>query len=134
MPSMTISTAKTFNIMVRIHSEEQYKALQVRMEELLQANSNEKSPVHLAELEVLGNLIADYEEEHFPITAPTLQEMLRERMQEKGLTQSELAKLLKISQSRISEILTGKREPTLQLGRRIHDLLDIDSDIILGVC
>lgn len=120
--------------MVRIHSEEQYKALQVRMEELLQANSNEKSPVHLAELEVLGNLIADYEEEHFPITAPTLQEMLRERMQEKGLTQSELAKLLKISQSRISEILTGKREPTLQLGRRIHDLLDIDSDIILGVC
>ncbi len=131
---MTILTVKTFEIMARINSEEQYKALQVRMEELLQANSNEEAPVYLAELEVLGNLIADYEEEHFPIAAPTLQEMLRERMQEKGLTQSELAKLLKISQARISELLTGKREPTLQLGRKIHNLLDIDSDIILGVC
>lgn len=120
--------------MTHIHSEEQHKALQVRMEELLQANSNEESPVHLAELEVLGNLIADYEEEHFPIAAPILQEMLRERMQEKGFTQSELARLLKVSQSRINELLTGKREPTLQLGRRIHDLLDIDSDIVLGVC
>lgn len=120
--------------MARIHSEEQYKALQVRMEELLQANSNEESPVHLAELEILGNLIADYEEEHFPIAAPTLQEMLKERMSEMGLTQSELAKLLKISQARISELLTGKREPTLKLARQIHDQLNIDSDIILGVC
>lgn len=120
--------------MARIISEEQYKALLERMEELLRANTNESAPVHLAELEVISDLIADYEEVHFPIAAPTLQEMLRERMQEKGLTQSELAKLLKISQARISELLTGKREPTLQLGRRIHDLLDIDSDIILGVC
>ncbi len=68
--------------MTRIHSEEQYKTLQVRLEELLQANSNEESPVHLAELEILGNLIADYEEEHFPITAPTLQEVLKEEYYE----------------------------------------------------
>lgn len=120
--------------MTRINSEEQYKALQVRLEELLRVNTNEAAPTHLAELEILGNLIADYEEEHFPIAAPTLQEMMKERMNEKGLTQSELAKLLKVSQARISELLTGKREPTLKVARRIHEQLNIDSDIILGVC
>lgn len=56
--------------MARITSQEQYKAINARMEELLLANSNEEPEdrIRLAELELLGNLIADYEEEHHPVT------------------------------------------------------------------
>ena len=54
-------------------------------------------------------------------------------MYEMGLTQAALSRLLGVSPSRISEYLSGKCEPTLKIGRDIHDKLGIDANIILGV-
>ena len=78
-------------------------------------------------------LIADYEEEHFPIAAPTLVETIKLRMFEMGLTQSKLAEMLGLSTARISEIITGKGEPSLKTGREISRKLNIDPAIVLGV-
>ena len=54
-------------------------------------------------------------------------------MYEMGLTQVNLAKLLKVSPSRISEYLSGKSEPTLKIAREISIQLGIDANIVLGV-
>ena len=76
----------------------------------------------------------DYDNEHYPIGVPSLIDVLRLRMYEMNLTQKAMAELIGISASRLNEILTGKREPTLQVARAICINLSIDANIVLGVC
>jgi HTH-type transcriptional regulator/antitoxin HigA len=84
-------------------------------------------------LELLSDLVADYSEEHFAIGEPTLVDILKLRMYEMGLTQKGLADLIGISPSRLSDLLSGKCEPTLRTARTISRKLDIDAAIVLGV-
>jgi antitoxin component HigA of HigAB toxin-antitoxin module len=62
--------------------------------------------------ELLGLLLAKYEEEHFPMPKTSPVEAIRFAMDRKGLAQSDLAELLG-SRSRASEILSGRRDLTL---------------------
>ena len=55
-----------------------------------------------------------------------------DEMEERGITQKQLAELLGVSPSRISEYMTGKSEPTLKVARLMRDKLDIDADFLLG--
>lgn len=50
-----------------------------------------------------------------------------------GLTQASLAKLIGVSPSRVCDYLSGKSEPTLQVGRVISRKLNISPAIVLGV-
>ncbi|SIT12682.1 helix-turn-helix domain-containing protein [Belliella pelovolcani] len=118
-----------------IKSEKEYQAILNRVEELLSnpdniENSDSKSYI---ELNLLSDLVADYEEKYFPIPNPTLSEAIRLRMQERGLTQKSLSEYLGVSTSRISEYLNGKSEPTLKIAREISRKLDIEASIVLGV-
>ena len=49
-----------------------------------------------------------------------------------GLSQTGLAALPGMNQSKISEILSGKSEPTLKQARKMADELHISPSIILG--
>ncbi len=121
--------------MARIENETQYKAAMARIEELLvvvDENTSEDS-ISLVELVLLSNLVADYDEAHFPIEKPSLASVLKLRMYEMGLTQKKVAEMLGVSASRISEYLSGKSEPTLRVAREICIKLSIDSAIVLGV-
>ena len=62
--------------------------------------------------ELLGLLLAKYEEERFPLPRTGPVEAIRFVMDRRGLGQSDLAELLG-SRSRASEILNGRRELTL---------------------
>jgi antitoxin component HigA of HigAB toxin-antitoxin module len=62
--------------------------------------------------ELLGLLLAKYEEEDFPLPRTGPVEAIRFAMDRQGLGQSDLAELLG-SRSRASEILNGRRELTL---------------------
>uniref|UniRef100_B0T536 Helix-turn-helix domain protein n=1 Tax=Caulobacter sp. (strain K31) TaxID=366602 RepID=B0T536_CAUSK len=62
--------------------------------------------------ELLGLLLAKYEEERFPFPRTGPVEAIRFAMERQGLGQSDLAELLG-SRSRASEILNGHRELTL---------------------
>jgi len=55
------------------------------------------------------------------------------RMYEMGLNQTKLSELLGISPSRVSDIFSGRCEPTLKLAREISTKLNIDASIVLGV-
>ncbi len=121
--------------MTKIENERQYQVALKRVEELmlsLPEDTPEDDP-EMVELTLLGNLVADYDEEHYPIGEPSLVDMLKLRMYEMGLTQVALSKLLGINPSRISEYLSGKKEPTLSQARVIVERLNIDPAIVLGV-
>jgi HTH-type transcriptional regulator/antitoxin HigA len=118
-----------------IKNEIQYNAACVRIEELLQIVGNE-TPIddkNFIELDLLSDLLADYEEINYPIKTPTLSEIIKLRMYEMGINQNKLSELLEVSPSRISEYLTGKSEPTLSVARTICQKLQISASLVLGV-
>ena len=120
--------------MAEIINEAQYETLIERIEELLKVVSND-TPVSdrsFIELDILSNLVEEYEEKYYPIEMPTLAEIVKDEMEERGITQKQLAELLGVSPSRISEYMTGKSEPTLKVARLLNKKLDIDADFILG--
>ena len=117
--------------MAKIKTEKQYKAACMRIEELLKVVSNETPADDQNYLEL--DLVADYEEEHFPVKAPALVDVIKLRMYEMGLTQNKLSELLNVSPSRVSEYLSGKCEPTLKVAREMSRKLGIDANIVLGV-
>lgn len=121
--------------MTKIQNEAQYIWAESRVEELLpyiDDNMPQDDPLYI-EFVLLGNLVADYSEEHYSIGEPTLVDVIKLRMYQMGLTQANLGKLLNISASRVSQILSGKCEPTLKMARMISKTLNIDASIVLGV-
>lgn len=82
------------------------------------------------ELEVLGILIDQYENEHFPIGLPDPIEAIKFRMEQMGYKQSDLANIVGLK-SRASEILNRKRKLTLEMIRQLHDSLHIPTDVLI---
>ncbi len=120
--------------MAELENEKQYEVMLERIEELLPLVSNE-TPVtnrNMIELVVISNLVEEYEEKYYPVEMPTLPEIIKYEMAERGITQKELAEILGVSPSRISEYMTGKAEPTLKVARLLREKLDIDADFLLG--
>lgn len=64
--------------MAKIKTEKQYKAACARIEELLKVVGNDTpaDDKNFLELDLISDLVADYEEEHFPVKAPSLVEVL----------------------------------------------------------
>lgn len=118
-----------------IQTEKEYNAIVERVEELLQNPDNieNQDAKGYLELNLLSDLVSDYEERHYPIKKPSLVEVVKLRMAEMGLNQKRLSLLLGISTSRVSEYLNGKSEPTLKVARDISVKLSIDASIVLGV-
>jgi HTH-type transcriptional regulator/antitoxin HigA len=118
-----------------IQTEKQYNAITKRIEVLLQnpENIENQDTQGYIELNLLSELVADFEENNFPIKKPTLVQTMKLRMYERGLNQKRLSELLGVSTSRVSEYLNGKSEPPLKTARDISQKLDIDPMIVLGV-
>ena len=114
-------------------SEKTYQKHLLRIEELLKVidNTTPIDNVDFIELDSISDLVADYEEVVYPISKPSLIDIIKLRMEERGLKQKDLAELLGTTTSRISEYIKGKREITLQIARQLHLQLNIDADIIL---
>lgn len=84
------------------------------------------------EFSMVGEIVIAYEEEHYPIGKPTVAELIELSIEEKGLTQKQLAGQIGISQSRMSDYLSGRAEPTLKIARALCQALNIPPAAMLG--
>ena len=118
-----------------ITTEKEYQVILERVETLLlnPDNIENQESKGYVELNILSDLVADYEEANYAVPKPTLVDVLKIRMVEMDLNQKLLSELLGVSTSRVSEYLTGKSEPTLKVARTISQKLGIDASIVLGV-
>lgn len=82
------------------------------------------------ELEILGILIEQYENEHFPIDLPDPIEAIKFRMEQMGYTQTDLARIVGLK-SRASEILNRKRKLSLDMIRQLHEKLNIPTEVLI---
>ena len=81
-------------------------------------------------LDILVTLVEAYEEKHWQIDPPDPIEAIKVRMQQRGLTRQDLARVLG-SKSRVSEVLNRKRSLTLTMIRRLHDTLGIPAESLI---
>ena len=123
----------------KIDNRKEYDDVMKRIEKLLQKTTKsggfEKLPAkEVKSLKELTVRAEQYEDSIplMPIKAPTtLTEMLRYKMFEMNIKQNALAKILEISETRISELLSGKRKITIDLAKKLHSKLKIDAHFIL---
>lgn len=68
--------------MAKIRTEKQYKVACARIEELLQVVGNDTpaDDKNFLELDFISDLVVDYEEEHFPIGASSLTDVIKLRL------------------------------------------------------
>ena len=90
---------------------------------------NQSSPDE-AELELWALLIDNYEAQHFPIETPDPIEAIRFRMDQAGLTPSDLNPYLQ-SKSKVSEVMNRKRPLSLAMIRALHAGLKIPADVLV---
>ena len=123
----------------QVTNENEYKETMATIETYLQKATQgggfeSLSPAEADELHRLSVMAEAYEDSIplMPIRQPqTLVEMIELKMFQKKLKQKEVARLLSIPESRLSEVLTGKRKVNMDLAKRLHDRLEIDAQFIL---
>ena len=62
----------------------------------------------------------------------TIEGMIELKMYERRLKQKELAKLMGLSEPKLSQILTGKRAPDIAFLKAAHQMLGIDASFLLN--
>ncbi|MFN0213147.1 MAG: type II toxin-antitoxin system HigA family antitoxin [Saprospiraceae bacterium] len=126
-------------MLYKINSEEEYRQVMEKVETYLQRathhggfqslNSTEQDELHHL------SLLAEAWEDGIPLMPirqpKTLVEMLELKMYERKLKQKDLAELLGVSATRLSEVMQGKRKVNMDLAKRLHTVLKIDAGFIL---
>lgn len=110
-----------------LKTEEEYRAALARLESLMDAEAGSEEE---EELELWSLLVEKYEQENFPIDLPDPVEAIRFRMDQEGLRQKDLARILS-GKNRVSEILNRKRPLSLLMIRSLHKNLQIPAEVLI---
>ena len=111
-----------------LKSEEQFQAAQAVLDELLA-----KGKLTAGEemyLDALSDLLASYEDAHYPIAPASDADMLRHLMEAKGVSQADLYRDTGLAKSSISEVLAGRKTFSRQMIRKLADYFKVDVGIL----
>ena len=108
-------------------TENDYNDAVKRLESICDAPSGTPEA---GEADTLATLIEAYEEQHFPIGLPHPIEAIKIRIEELGLKNKDLVQIIGYD-SRVSEILSGKRKLTLDMIRRLHKALSLPLEVLI---
>jgi HTH-type transcriptional regulator/antitoxin HigA len=111
-----------------IKSDEHLEAAQEVMDRLLAKNGLDDGEEMY--LDALSDLVAAYEDEHYPIAPASDADMLRHLLDAKVITQAQLSRDTGIAKSTISEVLAGKRSFSRQLIRKLADYFHVDVSVL----
>jgi len=112
-----------------IKNEQDYEQALQQMERIFHAKPDTMEGDMLA---VLSLVVHEYEARHHKIEPLSPIEAIKYEMTERGLTQSSLAKRLGMSKSTISEIISGKKQMSVNFMKFIHKELGIPASVLLA--
>lgn len=105
-----------------------------RVFELMNRGEKNLSKKESDEVLNTAKAIQAYEKKLYPVTAPkTLYGIIELKMYEKRLTQLQLAKKLKVSETKLSMIMNGKQKPDVTFLKGIRKELNISADSVLDL-
>jgi HTH-type transcriptional regulator / antitoxin HigA len=90
-----------------------------------------RKPDDRVRLVAQARLIEAYERSRWPRSMPTLPDLLKYLMDQHGLSRSELVPMLGTA-SRVSEVMNGKRELSMNMVRRLRDRFKISADLLIS--
>jgi HTH-type transcriptional regulator/antitoxin HigA len=110
-----------------IKTEADYQAALNRLDVIFDAKIGTKES---DEADILGLLIDDYENIHYPIEAPDPIEAIKIRMKELNLKQVDLVPEIG-GKSRVSEVLNRKRKLTIDMVRKLTEKLSLSAGLLI---
>src|SRR5690606_7698877 len=107
-----------------LKTEEDYNRANKRLMTLFDAAPN--TPEY-DELSLLILLIEDYDNKNYALPQMDVLDIIKEKMVERGLKNQDLEPIIG-SKGYVSSILSGKRELTLKIAKRLRDYFDLRSE------
>jgi HTH-type transcriptional regulator/antitoxin HigA len=100
-----------------IHDEESYVRMTTLMNSLLDVAGDDEDHPLSSLLELVSDMVAKYEQEHYAIESAEPRDALRFLMEARGLKQEDLSAV--VPQSNLSAILAGKRKISATLAGKL---------------
>jgi HTH-type transcriptional regulator/antitoxin HigA len=119
MPIMTIKP---------IRNADDLRTSKTRLAYLLSKSNGRE---HDDEIEVLTTLIERFEEKYAPIDTPDPIAAIKYRMEERGLSPRQLEPFIG-SRARVSEVLSGKRQLSIDMIRSLHEGIGIPYESLIS--
>ncbi len=111
-----------------IANQREFDRMTVELERL--AFRPDPSPEETALAELLSRLVQDYDDRRHPLPSLPPHAMIRFLMQQRGLRQADLLPVFG-SRSVVSDVLSGKREPSKTHVRRLAEFFHAPADLFL---
>lgn len=115
---------------VVIRSEEENDRMLGIVESLMAKGEDNLSPEEDALLELLVDLIHDFEEKAYPIPKSAPHEALEFLLEQRGLKPSDLWPVIG-SKSRVSEILAGKRSISKEQAKKLAEFFHVGAGLFI---
>jgi len=116
----------------RIKNKEVYKLTMKEIDSLMKKGEENLSQKELDRLRILAEAAEYYEDTHEPLPIPSaLPDMIRMKMFQLKLKQHYTARLLGVSEAKLSLIMSGKQKPDIYFIKALHEKLNLDANQIL---
>jgi HTH-type transcriptional regulator/antitoxin HigA len=112
-----------------IHTEEEYDRTVSLMNYLLDIVGDQEDHALSGLLDLVSELVADYDKSHYAIEASEPNEVLRYLIELRGLKQGDLAEI--VPQSNLSAILSGKRKISATLAGKLAKFFSISPAVFV---
>lgn len=124
---------------MKISSDSQYREYKKEMEVLIQKGTKLGDMELLSEADKeefvrLTDAIYEWEAAYHPLpgkVSTVITDAIKQRMSVGNIKQKDAAKKLGVSESRVSELLSGRRSLNLNMVKRLRDNFGISADFIL---
>lgn len=112
-----------------IHNEAEYDRMLGLMNALLEVAGDDDDHPLSSLLELAGDLVSRYEQEHHAIETASPKDMLRFLMDARGLKQEDLSAI--VPQSNLSAILAGKRKISATMAGKLGKFFGISPAVFV---
>lgn len=102
----------------------------VQAKALIEKLMGSKDPADRARMTAQARLVEAYERIRWPRRSPLLPELLTYLMDQHGLTRADLVPLLGTA-SRVSEVLNGQRDLSMNMVRKLRERFRISADLLI---
>jgi HTH-type transcriptional regulator/antitoxin HigA len=118
----------------KIANASDYKNVMAKIDSLMAKGSGNVTKSELAEIRRLAVSAQGYEQNKFVIEVPTtLAGIIEMKMYEMKLKQKDLARKLKVSDTKLSLVMSGKQKPDVNFLKAVNQQLNVNGDFLLKV-
>ncbi len=112
--------------LIIIQNEADHEAAKALVSKLMRSSEADDRARMVAQ----ARLIEAYERTRWPRKAPPLPDLLTYLMEQHGLTRADLVPLLG-TPSRVSEVMSGKRELSMTMVKRLRERFHVPADLLI---